>query len=331
MAVPLFQKLLALWQLRSHYYRFLGGEGAVCQYRLSVFHHLYLFCCHPQSTGAGKGRFAGAPAEGAGLGRGCRCQGGRIKQTSLRKTACACFTDSFGFGFTAFAGKNSCLIREKVQQTGRQGGLSPRDYLGLKLLSAIVIPLLVYLLLGRSSNLQTFALAAYAAVIAWRLPDMQLERIIRQRHALLEKSFPDALDLLTVSVEAGLGFDGAVAKVAEKSEGPVAEEFKRLLQEMRMGKLRKDALRDFSLRCGVEDIMIFTSTVIQAEQLGLNISSTLKTQAEQMRRKRRQRAEEKAMKVPVKMLIPMVIFIFPTIFIVLLGPAIIQIIENFAG
>lgn len=222
-------------------------------------------------------------------------------------------------------------LEKKVQQTGRQGGLSPRDYLGLKLLSAIVIPLLVYLLLGRSSNLQTFALAAYAAVIAWRLPDMQLERIIRQRHALLEKSFPDALDLLTVSVEAGLGFDGAVAKVAEKSEGPVAEEFKRLLQEMRMGKLRKDALRDFSLRCGVEDIMIFTSTVIQAEQLGLNISGTLKTQAEQMRRKRRQRAEEKAMKVPVKMLIPMVIFIFPTIFIVLLGPAIIQIIENFAG
>ncbi|HZK23921.1 MAG TPA: type II secretion system F family protein [Oscillospiraceae bacterium] len=220
-------------------------------------------------------------------------------------------------------------LEKKVQQTGRQGGLSPRNYLGMKLLAVVTVPVVIYLLMGSTWSLKTLGLVAFSAFIAWRLPEMQLDRIIRQRHDQLEKSFPDSMDLLTVSVEAGLGFDGALAKVAEKSEGPVAEEFRRLLHEIRMGKSRKEALRDFGVRCGVEDIILFTSTVIQAEQLGLNISNTLKTQAEQMRRKRRQRVEEKAMKIPVKMLMPMVVFIFPTIFVVLLGPALIQIMENF--
>jgi tight adherence protein C len=120
-----------------------------------------------------------------------------------------------------------------------------------------------------------------------------------------------------------------MAKVVEKDPGPVAVEFRRVLQEIKVGKSRKEALKDFAARCDLDDITSFVNAMVQSEQLGLSVSKTLRNQAEQMRRKRRQRVEEQAMKAPVKMLIPLVMFIFPTIFIVLLGPAVIQIIEAF--
>lgn len=221
-------------------------------------------------------------------------------------------------------------IEKKVLQSGRPGGFSARDYLGMKVIFALGLPLFLYTVTGGVLEPKTAFLIVIAGIVGWRLPDMQLNGKVRRRSDLMEKTFPDTLDLLTVSVEAGLGFDGALAKVVEKSEGPVADEFRRVLQEVKMGKTRREALRDFADRSGVDDIKTFTGAIIQSDQLGLNIGKTLKNQAEQMRRKRRQRIEEKAMKVPVKMLIPLVVFIFPTIFIVLLGPALIQIIENFA-
>ena len=139
---------------------------------------------------------------------------------------------------------------------------------------------------------------------------------------------PDVLDLLTVSVEAGLGFDAALQRVVQKMTGAISVEFAKTLQEIKMGKHRREALRDLGLRTGIDDLNTFISAIVQADQLGVSIGNVLRVQSEQMRRKRRQRIEEKAMKAPIKMLIPMVLFIFPTIFIVLLGPAAMQMIEG---
>jgi tight adherence protein C len=135
---------------------------------------------------------------------------------------------------------------------------------------------------------------------------------------------PDVLDLLTVSVEAGLGFDQAVVKVIEKFKGPLAEEFHRTLQEVRMNKPRREALRALADRVGIDDLTAFIAALIQADQLGVSIAKVLRIQSDQMRIKRRQRAEEQAQKASIKMLFPLIFFIFPAMFIVLLGPAVLS-------
>ena len=143
------------------------------------------------------------------------------------------------------------------------------------------------------------------------------------------KSLPDVLDLISVSVEAGLSFDAALQKVVEKTSGPLTQEFEKTLQEINMGKPRREALRDMADRINVNDITVFLSAVIQADQLGVSISNVLSIQSKQVRENRRMRAEEAAQKAPVKILIPLVVFIFPTLLIVLLGPAVLQILDNF--
>lgn len=159
------------------------------------------------------------------------------------------------------------------------------------------------------------------------LPDVWLKTKTNERQLQLSRSLPDVLDVLTVSVEAGLGFDGAIQKVSEKFSGPVAEEFGTYLKEVRLGKKRADALRNLSLRADIPEMRSFTAAIIQADALGVSISKVLRVQSDQLRVKRRQAAEEKAMKLPIKMLFPLVLFIFPTIFIVLLGPVLIQIMQ----
>ncbi|MGB9791656.1 MAG: type II secretion system F family protein [Thermacetogeniaceae bacterium] len=159
------------------------------------------------------------------------------------------------------------------------------------------------------------------------LPDVYLSSRIKARRQEVVRSLPDALDLLMVSVEAGLGFDMALVKVSERFKGALAEEFSRLLHEMKLGKPRREAFKDMAERVGVDDLKAFVGALTQADQLGVSIGNILRVQAAQMRRKRRQRAEEMAMKAPVKMLIPLVFFIFPALFVVLLGPAVIQIMR----
>lgn len=161
-------------------------------------------------------------------------------------------------------------------------------------------------------------------------PNLILNKQIVERQKKILNSLPDVLDLLTVSVEAGLGFDGALAKVIDKMPGPVADEFENVLQEMKVGKQKRDALKDMAERVAIHDLTTFVGSIIQADQLGVSIGNVLRLQSEQIREKRRQRAKEKAMKAPVKMLIPMVLFIFPTIFSVLIGPVIIKVIYTFA-
>ncbi|MDA8222759.1 type II secretion system F family protein [Desulfosporosinus sp.] len=165
-------------------------------------------------------------------------------------------------------------------------------------------------------------------IIGYILPVYWLKAKAKQRQNEIEKTLPDILDLLTVSVEAGLGFDAALLKIAEKQKGVLAEEFLGVLQEIKMGRPRREALRDLVKRNKpAEDLNNLIASLVQADQLGISIGGVLRNQAIQIRQKQRQRVEEKAQKAPVKMMIPLVFFVFPTIFIIVLGPAAIQIIE----
>ncbi|MGB9885416.1 MAG: type II secretion system F family protein [Moorellales bacterium] len=219
-------------------------------------------------------------------------------------------------------------LRRRLDQAHLQYRLGPGELMVLKYLALVAGGTAAVLLGGAVAGSRGMAVLGPVGVLAgWYGPDLYLRLLARERQRRIEKSLPDVLDLLTVSVEAGLGFDGALAKIVEKSRGPLAEEFARVLQEIRMGKPRAEALRDLAGRTGVEDLVSFTGAVILADQLGLSLGNVLRLQARQMRQKRRQRAEELAMKAPVKMLLPLIFFIFPSIFVVLLGPALIQILQ----
>lgn len=173
-----------------------------------------------------------------------------------------------------------------------------------------------------------FLIAFSGWMLGYMLPIVYLKREKEHRRTEMEKGLPYVLDILTVSVEAGLGFDAALAKVVEKSQGPLTEEFNKTIQEMKMGKGRREALRDLGKRSGSEDLLQFTGAMIQADQLGVRIGNVLRVQSEDMRQKRKQRAEEKAMKAPIKILFPLILFIFPAIFIIILGPAFIQMLNT---
>jgi tight adherence protein C len=166
------------------------------------------------------------------------------------------------------------------------------------------------------------------AALGYFLPMLQLKGQINRRQDAIVKSLPNALDLLTICVEAGLGFEQAMGKVYEKWDDDLAIAFGRVLQEIQLGKKRSEALRDMSRRMDVPDVTSFVAALVQAEQLGVSIAKVLRIQADQMRVKRRQRAQEKAQQAPVKMIIPMVLLIFPSIWIALLGPSVIILMET---
>jgi tight adherence protein C len=160
-----------------------------------------------------------------------------------------------------------------------------------------------------------------AGALGFFLPELLIRSKISRRQQAIQKALPDALDLLVICVEAGLGFDMAMGKVYEKWDNDLAVAFGRVLREIQLGKLRRDAMRDMANRMDVPDVTAFTAAIIQADQLGVSMGRILRVQSDQMRVKRRQRAQEKAHQAPVKMMIPMVLLIFPSIWIVLLGPS----------
>jgi tight adherence protein C len=166
------------------------------------------------------------------------------------------------------------------------------------------------------------------AWMGYYMPMSSLNAKIKKRQAAILRALPDALDLLVICVEAGLGFDMAMGKVYEKWDNELALAFGRVLREIQLGKLRREALRDMAARTDVPDVNAFIAAIVQADQLGVGMANVLRVQSEQMRVKRRQRAQEKAQQAPVKMLIPMVFLIFPSIFVVLLGPAVIIVMES---
>jgi tight adherence protein C len=168
-----------------------------------------------------------------------------------------------------------------------------------------------------------------AALLGLLFPQLWLRQRVGHRQAHIIKTLPDAFDLITTCVEAGLGLDAALARVSEKVEGPFAEELSRTLRDISLGKMRRDALRELGERSGVQDLITFVNAVIQAEEMGSSIGNVLRVQSEQLRIRRRQRAEEQAHKAPVKMIFPLVLCIFPTLFLVILGPAVITIMDSF--
>ena len=225
-------------------------------------------------------------------------------------------------------------IDVKLERAGYPGGLRGADWMGVKFLALIafaVIGLLLGLLLGKGAIVVALLFAVFGAAIGYIAPEFWLGRKIRARSLAMTLQLPDALDLLTISVEAGLGFDAALAKVVEKMEGPLVDEFRQALAEVRMGRHRRDALRDVANRADSQPVSNFVGAIVQAEQLGVPIAKVLVIQSNQLRIERRQRAEEAAAKAPVKMLFPMVGCIFPTIFIVILGPAIVTVMGGSTG
>jgi tight adherence protein C len=218
---------------------------------------------------------------------------------------------------------------ERLERAGYPGGLRGADWIGVKLLAAIVgaiIVFLVGLLLG--GFVVGILFAVVGGAFGFIIPEYWLGKRISKRSMEMVLQLPDALDLLTISVEAGLGFDAALAKVVEKMNGPLIDEFRQALAEVRMGRTRREALRDIVKRSDARPISNFIGAIVQAEQLGVPIAKVLQIQSQQLRIERRQRAEEAAAKAPVKMLFPMVGCIFPTIFIVILGPAVVTVVRG---
>ena len=203
------------------------------------------------------------------------------------------------------------------------------DFVALKLLAMVVVAgVAVAALMLLGGGLRSLPIGFVAGLLGFVAPEMWLSRRIRQRQKRILLAVPDTLDLLTISVRAGLSFDGALAKVVEKLRGPLSDEFQRVLAEVRVGRARRDALRDLAERADVPALSNFIGAIIQAEQLGVSISKVLQVQSEQLRIERRQRAEEMANKAPIKMLFPLVGCIFPSLFIVLLGPPMILIMTE---
>ena len=217
----------------------------------------------------------------------------------------------------------------RLEKAGYPGGLRGADWMGVKILSTIVFAILFFflgLVVGKVAL--GFIAALLGAAVGFIGPEFWLGSRIRKRSMDMILQLPDALDLLTISVEAGLGFDAALAKVVEKMEGALVNEFRQALAEIRMGRTRREALRDIVDRADAQPVSNFIGAIVQAEQLGVPIAKVLQIQSQQLRIERRQRAEEAAAKAPVKMLFPMVGCIFPTIFIVILGPAVIAVMSG---
>ncbi len=228
-------------------------------------------------------------------------------------------------------------LERKLIQAGRPGNLGPNEFTAIQIILGLInISAVILFALGFGPTTTEgvalsviFALTAGAA--SYVVPRFYLERLITSRQKAIRKDLPFAIDLLVVSAEAGLGFDMALTRVVDKMEGALSAEFGRVLEEVQLGTPRKRALRNLVTRVEINELSGFVSAVIQAEELGASIGDVLRIQAQQMRIDRRQEIEKLAQQAPVKMLIPMVLFIFPTIFIVVLGPIGLEVFMEMTG
>lgn len=224
--------------------------------------------------------------------------------------------------------------QKRLLHGGFAGRLQASDFMGMKGLAGIVgLAMGVGVALRLVPGWGIFGIVLWMVgfgIVGYYLPDLWLRGQVNQRRDQIQRSLPDAIDLLTISVEAGLGFDAALSRVVEKSDNTLTREFGRVISEMRVGVARRDALRALVERTGVDDLATFVTAIIQAEQLGASIASVLRIQAGEMRIRRRQRAEVLAHQAPIKMLFPMAFLILPSIFVVVLGPAVPRIVHAFA-
>jgi tight adherence protein C len=219
----------------------------------------------------------------------------------------------------------------RMELAGNPWPIDAATFLAIRFILAVVFGgfLTAVILISPPSNPNdNFMYIGGATFAGFFLPHLMLSSRITRRQTEIRKAMPDALDLLTICVEAGLGFDAAMAKVSEKWENELSLAFTRAIREVQLGKVRREALRDMADRLGIPEMTSFVAAIIQSEQLGVSMAKVLRIQSDQMRMKRRQRAEEEAHKAPVKMLIPMALLIFPSIMIIILTPAAIQIMGS---
>jgi len=222
--------------------------------------------------------------------------------------------------------------RVKLRQAGQPIDLTL--FLFLRLAMTVLLPGLYLgpgLLAGKPLQAMDIGIGLLFLYIGNRLPDIWLSFKIDGRRDAITRALPDALDLIVVCVEAGYGLEAAVAKVVEATRGPLAQEFKQMLGEISVGRPRRDAMRDMAERAGSPDLQTFIAAILQADQMGVAIAEALRIQADAMRVRRRQRAEEQIAKAPVKMLFPLTAFIFPALLVVIAGPAFLKIFAMFAS
>jgi len=222
-------------------------------------------------------------------------------------------------------------IRAKFVSAGNNSADAVDRFIALKVVAFALVPVLLILVFGVMHMKGMMGLMAGGLLSAVLIfgPDAILNRRVEERQKAIQSKLPDVLDLLVISVEAGLGFEQALDRTVSAVPGPLTEEFARMLGETRAGASRSDAMRSMDKRCDVPELRSFVMAILQADQFGVSIGRVLRAQADEMRIKRRQIANEKAQKAPVKMLIPMVFCVFPALFVVVIGPAIINISKSF--
>lgn len=221
-------------------------------------------------------------------------------------------------------------LQERLIIAGMPGGMTVTDFLGLRFLAAATLGGLFFaMMISRQPAGKALLFTAIAFILGLFIPNMWLSSKAKARQKAVARALPDTLDMMSICVDAGLGFEAALQKVAFQSDGELAMEMRRVISEIRVGVARADALRHLAERTQVPDVASFVAVLVQADRLGIAIRNVLNTQSVQMRILRRQRAEEEAGKAPIKMLIPLAVFIFPAMFAVLLGPAIPRILASF--
>jgi tight adherence protein C len=222
-------------------------------------------------------------------------------------------------------------IRHKLDLAGNPRGWTVDRVLSGKVIGAIALTLVglaLALVVGAPGSMRVLALLVGLGV-GFFVPDLYLYQRSYERSQQMQRDLPDAIDLMTISVESGLGFDAAVQQVARNTEGPLAEEFSRLLREMQIGQGRSEALRAMAERSDVADLRSFVSAMVQADVLGIPVATVLRVQSKEMRVKRRQRAETKAQQVPVKITVPLIFCILPCLFMAVMGPAVLTVLDGF--
>ena len=224
-------------------------------------------------------------------------------------------------------------LNEQLVIAGRPGNLTGLDFLGIRVLAAAAGLLFGFFYLSKMTMIPQAPLLGPIGglLFGYMLPNNWLQGRMKQRQDTITRALPDALDMLTICVEAGLAFESAMQRVSEQWKGGLSEEFARVVSEIRLGVPRGQALRRLSQRCEVPDVSSFVAVLVQSDSMGTSIANVLRSQADQMRVLRRQRAEKKANKAPIKVIMAMLMFIFPSLFIVILGPAVPKIIEAFGG
>ncbi|MGC4112375.1 MAG: type II secretion system F family protein [Nocardioides sp.] len=222
-------------------------------------------------------------------------------------------------------------IRRRLDVAGNPVGWTVERVQAGKVIGCITLFLVSLALTGIMGLGVTVRIVAViaATAIGWFGPNLYLYQKVYDRSKRMQRDLPDAIDLMTISVESGLAFDAAVQQVARNTEGPLADEFSRVLREMQIGQGRSQALRGLADRTEVDDVKSFVTSMVQADSFGIPIANVLRIQSAEIRTKRRQRAEEQAQKVPVKITVPLIFCILPTLFIAVMGPAVIHIMDNF--